>query len=488
MYQQIYPHPREVFCDSEYFEFGTEVTMEISVDFEKAESLSLLADMWKNFTAGICMLNIVKTERSGDYLWTIGSPGDVKLKDGMTYCVYTDKNGISVKADSDSSLLHGFYTLLQILRPLNLKKGEERFCVNCGRIDDAPFLKFRCMHFGISLNTNLHTLRKYFRMAALMKFTHFVIEFYGSLRFDCLNELSWPGAFGKEDLKPIFDEARLMGVELIPLFNSLGHAGMGNLMNCKNVVLDQNPRLALLFEPNGWSFCISNPDTIELINDASDELIELFGPGEYFHMGLDESLDFATCDLCYTKNKGDFLAEFVNNTAERMRKKGRKTMIWADMLLNRKQFDPDRTYRTSKHFPVANATDELPTHEALGKIDKDVIIVDWQYYTTDKSNPTAKHISDLGYNVVTASYNDFANMQLMAENAGLNNYFGYMSTGWGTEEKNADLILYSGDVAWNAKKAGEIDSFRLEQRFHAVGNLQRKLLPTSATVEFAGWF
>ena len=158
------------------------------------------------------------------------------------------------------------------------------------------------------------------------------------------------------------------------------------------------------------------------------------------------------------------------------------------MLLSRKQFDPELTYRSEKYFPVANATDELPTHEALGKIDKDVIIVDWQYYTNNKDNPTAKHISDHGYKVVTASYNDFANMQLMAENAGVNNYFGYMSTGWGEEKGNADLILYSGDVAWNAKTAGEIDSFRLEQRFHAVGNLQRKLIPTSATMELAGWF
>ena len=247
-------------------------------------------------------------------------------------------------------------------------------------------------------------------------------------------------------------------------------------MNCKNVVLDQNPRLSLLFEPMGWSFCISNPETIEIINAASDELIELFGPGEYFHMGLDESLDFATCNLCYKKNKGEFLAEFVNAVAERMRKKGRRTMIWADML------QPITKYLTP------NATKSLPTHEALGKIDKDVLIVDWQYYTDDKKNPTAKHISDQGYQVITASYNDFANMQLMAENAGSSNYFGYMSTGWGEEKTNADLILYSADVAWNAKRANEIDSFRLEPRFYAVGNLQRKLLPTSATIESAGWY
>jgi len=488
MYKEIYPKPCKVSCSEGQFNFGKELTLKISKNFSKRESLPVIADLWKNFTAGICKLNILQSDDQENFLFTIGNPANVEIEKGMTYVVYTDENGIAIKADSDLSLLHGFYTLLQIIRPIGMKCGEESFAVNCGRIDDAPSLGFRCMHFSISFDTNLHKLRKCFKMAAFLKFTHFAIEFFGSLRFDCLAELSWPGAFGKEDFKPIFDEARAMGVELIPLFNSLGHAGMGNLMNCKNVVLDQNPRLALLFEPDGWSFCISNPETIKLINNASDELIELMGPGEYFHMGLDESHDFATCDLCYKKDKGEFLAEYVNSVAERMRKKGRKTMIWADMLLNREQFDPELTYRTQPHFPVANASDKMPTHEALGKIDKDVIIVDWQYYTEDRKNPTARHISDSGYQVVTASYEDFKNMQLMALSAGENNYFGYMSTGWGVEKNNADLILYSADVAWNAKRADEIDSFRLEQRFYAVGNLQRKLLPTSASFELAGWF
>lgn len=288
--------------------------------------------------------------------------------------------------------------------------------------------------------------------------------------------------------RPIFDEARLMGVEFIPLFNSLGHAGMGTLMDQKNVVLDQNPRYELLFEPNGWSFCISNPETIELINTASDELMELMGPGEYFHIGLDESVDFATCDLCSVHNKGEFLANFVNGLAERMRAKGRRTMIWADMLLLRKMFDPEFTYRKGGSFSVANACDKLPTHEALGKIDKDVIIVDWQYFTADKNNPTSKNIAENGCDVVTASYNNFANMQLLAESAAVNNYFGYMSTEWGEEKLDADLMLYSADVAWNGKEASLIDSFRLEERFHAAGKLRRKLLPSNGTMEDSGWF
>ena len=213
MYQNIYPQPCEIVCREGQFSFGKELVMEISMDFSKEKSLSFLAELWKNFTAGICKLTIRKKERVGDFLWKIGNPEPLELQPGMAYAVEVGEKGIAIKADSDISLMYGFYTLLQMLRPVSLKSGEECFAVDCGRIADAPSLGFRCMHFGISLNTNLHTLRKHFRLAAMMKFTHFVIEFYGSLRFDCLHELSWPGAFGKEELKPIFDEARLMGVE-----------------------------------------------------------------------------------------------------------------------------------------------------------------------------------------------------------------------------------------------------------------------------------
>lgn len=488
MYQNIYPEPKKVICADGHFAFGSELTIKINPEFTKKESLDLFSELWKNFTAGVCKVKFEESTEVKNFEWKIGSPKDAVLANDMSYCVHTDKDGIIIKSDSDKSLIYGFYTLLQILRPLCLKQGEEKFAVNCGTIEDAPGLGFRCMHFSIKMVTSLSKLRMYFRFAALMKFTHFAVEFAGTLRFSCLNELSWPGAYCKEELKPIFDEARMMGIEFIPLFNSLGHAGMGTLMNQKNVVLDQNPRYELLFEPCGWSFCVSNPEAIDLINSASDELMELMGPGQYFHVGLDESVDFATCDLCNVHNKGELFADFVNSLAKRLKAKGRRTMMWADMLLTRKMFDPELTYRTAKNFPVANASNKLPTHEALGKIDKDVIIVDWQYYTADKENPTAKYISDNGYDVVTASHNDFANIQLMAKNAGENDYFGYMSTAWGSERENADLILYSADVAWNAKNADEIDSFRLEERFHTAGRLRRKLFPSDGTVDGSGWF
>ena len=110
MYQKIYPEPKKIICNEGCFEFGTELTLKISKDFKMEESLPLMAELFKNFTCGVCKLNIEKSHDEGSFLWTIGNPADVKLEDEYTYVVAIDEDGIAIKAKDDLSLIHGFYT------------------------------------------------------------------------------------------------------------------------------------------------------------------------------------------------------------------------------------------------------------------------------------------------------------------------------------------------------------------------------------------
>ena len=488
MYQKIYPEPKKIICNEGCFEFGNEITLKISKDFQMEESLPLMAELFKNFTCGVCKLNVEKVHDKGSFLWTFGEPKEVNLDDNYTYAVSTDKCGIAIKAKDDLSLIHGLYTLLQILCIDSLEEGNEGFSVDCGMICDAPDLKTRFAHICVEPGMSLDVLRKQIRFIAMMKYSHIIFEYPGSLKYDYMPELSWENAFTKEQIKSITNEARLLGLEVVPQFNSLGHAGMGDLMNCKHAYLDRNPRLATMFEPTGWSFCLSNEETLKLIYAASEEVIEISGPGSFFHMGLDESHDFATCKKCAKKDKAELMAKFVNDMAAHMRTKGRRTMVWGDMLFARKQFDPELDYKKKgKEFHVANATDEIYTHNALEKFDRDIVVCDWQYYITQGACETSRHAASLGFDVIPASWNDFKNIQFLASEAGKHNYMGYMATTWGDQGANADLLLYSADVAWNAKTANDIDSFRLEERFYAVGNLSRKLYPMVVTEQTAGW-
>ena len=69
----------------------------------------------------------------------------------------------------------------------------------------------------------------------------------------------------KKQIAPLIDEGKAMGMEFIPMFNHLGHASQSRSISGKHTVLDQNPKLETLFEPDGWTWCLSNPDTLKLL-------------------------------------------------------------------------------------------------------------------------------------------------------------------------------------------------------------------------------
>ena len=110
MYQEIYPKPCKILCNDGQFNFGTEVTLKISKAFSKKESLPVIVDLWKNFTAGICKLNILETDCKG-FFFTIGNPASVELEKDMTYVVYTDEDGVAIKANSFCMVFTHYFRL-----------------------------------------------------------------------------------------------------------------------------------------------------------------------------------------------------------------------------------------------------------------------------------------------------------------------------------------------------------------------------------------
>ena len=86
--------------------------------------------------------------------------------------------------------------------------------------------------------THLFSLKRLIRIAEVSQYTHVVIEFWGMLKYDCLKELSWENAYTKEQILPIINEARELGLEPVPMFNMLGHASACRICGGKHVVLN----------------------------------------------------------------------------------------------------------------------------------------------------------------------------------------------------------------------------------------------------------
>ena len=476
----VYPLPLKTCFSGGEYEFNGEVDCVVSAHFNNDDALELLQELWTNFTFGIGKLNIKKSTFITENKFAITSLTEnisfPILESNFEYAIHVNSEGVFVSSNSEKGIIHAFATLLQMIEPKNLDVGKEKFSIKNCMISDKPAISFRGIHICIFPETTLIFIQKVIRLSGLMKFTHIVIEFWGMLKYDVMSELSWENAYSKDQIRPLIKEANALGMEVIPMINHLGHATSSRVVYGKHVVLDQNPRRALLFEPDGWTWCLSNPDTVNLLKEVRKELIELCGKGQYFHLGCDEAYTFATCGLCKNSNKLDLLSNYINSLAEDLKNYNRRGIIWGDALLDTTKWESPN-YATSRP--------DQKTHEILEKLDRSLIIDDWQYYIMEGKVPTSQYFMEKGFDVILSPWRDLKNISALSKCAQSINAFGFIATTWNTLNESIELIPIAGECSWvgdRKKDKIEVDLMRC-----VAASLQRKLVPVHGIYKDAGW-
>ena len=212
------------------------------------------------------------------------------LEEDLEYAIFVNEKGCAVVGRDISGLMRGYFDLLMKLKP---HEGKYILCHTCRQSN--YLLKNRMIHICVFPENDLYFIKKLIRLAALCQYTHIVIEFWGMLRYDRLKELAWPHAFTKAEAGELIRECRELGMEPVPMFNHLGHATGSRLCYGKHVVLDQNAELEHLFTPDGWAWNIGSSEVAELLRGIRNELFEVFGTGEYCHIGCDEAYYISRC-------------------------------------------------------------------------------------------------------------------------------------------------------------------------------------------------
>jgi len=131
------------------------------------------------------------------------------------------------------------------------------------------------------------------------------------------------------------------------------------------------------------TLCTRHPDALPLLRDVYGELIDLFQPTRYFHLGGDE-VRWKTgslppekhCPRCKGAAKRALLLEHWTALIELCKSKGVKPILWEDML--------SPTWNGGEPFQIARILPQLP---------KGTIIASWG--TGALVNPT-KRYRDLG--------------------------------------------------------------------------------------------
>ena len=420
---------------------------------------SVIEELLQNYTYGT-KWNVIYNL---DNCITIGNYKKAN-RENAEYVINVTDDGVYISGCDYSSTMRGFLTFLGKIQYFS--NGGYFYIENCC-ITENPLIDFRCVHLCIFPETKLDFLKKCVRSCAIAKFSHIIFEFWGMLKFDCMKELSWPFAYSKEEIKKIVSEANTLGVEIIPMFNHLGHASACREINGKHVILDQNPRYEYMFKSYGWIWNFERDDVYKLLSKVRDELIEVCGKGNYFHIGFDEAYSIGNDEGAALK-----MAEYLNRISNDLKSKGRRAIIWHDMLLSKNEF---------KGY-VSNSNKET-SDIVMKNIDKNIIIADWQYSCHNENWRTSQKFKENSFNVVCCPYDDMQNINEAVDTVTSNNLYGIIHTTWHTLFRSFSTMIYAGEISYGANKK-ILDNSML--RFYSA-SIARKALPAHSEYEKCGW-
>jgi hypothetical protein len=174
-------------------------------------------------------------------------------------------------------------------------------------------------------------------------------EVENNIRWETCPECVSPDAFSKEEFKDILSFSRALGLEPIPLLQTIGH--------CEYVLKNEKYRHLAELPGRIDQYCPRNPEVVSFLKRWIDEYLEVFGNVRYFHLGADEAYALGECPRCRAYAEKNSLSELyishVNTLSRPLEDKGIRPVIWGDMIL---------------HHP-----------EALDRLSRKIVIFDWLY-------------------------------------------------------------------------------------------------------------
>ena len=380
------------------------------------------------------------------------------------YAASVDETGVKIAANTLAGTRWASYTLRQLAIAKRGTFKTEGYILPKLTIEDRPHLAFRAVHLCCFPETRIQQIERAIRLAALLKFNYAIIEPWGMYKSEKHPWWPWPNAYlTKSEVKRLVAVGKDIGITLIPQINCYGHASSSRGCTIKHSALDLDPEYEPLYEPGGWNWCLSNPETQRVLRELIAEMYENFDKPPFFHLGCDEAVN-QTCPECVKTPNAELVCRHITGLAEFVKSLGARPMIWHDMLLAR----GDPRWKGFVHCgnkETATLADTLP---------KDVIICDWQYSYGDmkesrKDWPTIKYFIDKGFPVAGCPWRNYNAMKPMADYLVKNGGFGFIETTWhhlrGSEWEK--MYMSSAHAAWGSVVSHEV-SFQRSLRL--VGN------------------
>jgi len=186
------------------------------------------------------------------------------------------------------------------------------------------------------------------------------------------------------------------------------------------------------------SLCITNPLVKIILFDLIDELLEVF-EADTIHIGCDEVISIGLCEECKKYTNAELFSNWVNSLAEHIRKKGARTMIWADRLYSTEE---------TGYFWYDSSSNN--TESSINTLSKDILLCDWHYEYHD-AYPSVDILAKAGFKMLICPWrNDnatksFINYALEHDRGHIE---GVLCTTWCNSGELSRVILDGADPVW----------------------------------------
>lgn len=460
--------------------------------FAKNDKFILIGDITNPLIRSYCEQNALNSILRG-----LGHEG---------YILSVSENNVVVAANSREGSLFGFESLRQIIS----KDEKGNLSVPQLVVKDSPQFTFRGIRLYLPGRENIPFFKRFIKnFAALYKFNKIILElnanmrldshpelnigvseFYNHLKFSRLNrppgkhmefqdsshaDNADGGVLEKEEVADLVKYMKNFNMEVIPEMPSLTHA---YYLLARHEDLAEN-----LEQPYPDTYCPLKPEIYKIYFDVLDEYIDVIHPS-IIHIGHDEwRVEKNTCALCRGKDYGYLFANDVIKIHGYLEKKGIKTALWGDHLLESARGKDHQEWESSVGYKY-NIPGALTPEQVLKLIPKDILVFNW--FWDDINND--KQISDFGFKQVYGNFMPW--ITKWDERVKTKGLLGGASSSWAaTTEMNfgKDLIydfLGTANLLWSKHYLPPDDLALITQtRIGEVrNNLSGKLLPGDAGI------
>lgn len=436
----IIPQPQHVNLSGDEIDLPSEIYISISdsrLSFTAGEIVESLkgkseAEIIENDSSAVIRLNIVGK---------LNSSLVNEFRD-QAYMLTVSQKDILIEAETAAGIYYGAMSLVQLLQST---AGNS---IQCMSITDYPKLKMRGISDDISRGqvSTVDNFKRIIRFISRYKMNTYMPYMEDMIQFESYPTIGkGRGALSKEEIKEIVAYADKHYVEVIPVFQTLGHY---------ENILAQKEFLEYAEFPGAASLNVSYEGTYNFLETLLREVFDLF-PSKYINMGADESYDVglgASRHLVEQSSIAEVHAEHYNKVYDICKAHGKEVMMYSDIVL--------------KH------------PEIMEMIPKDIIMIDWHYglsfdYTSAGVFQRAGFeycVSPAVWNFVTAfpiNYIALPNIEYITRSGINNGASGMINSNWGDygAETFKELVLYG--YAWSAACSWSLDAIDIT-KFNAL--------------------